>query len=92
MNFSIALAILKPGKSSLPHRMKSSVEIYFILEGKAHMHIENDSEIVEPDQTIYIPPRSVQWIENIGNSDLKFLCMVSPPWKAEDEELVNNVN
>ncbi len=33
----------------------------------------------------YIPPDSVQWIENIGDSDLKFLCMVYPPWSEKDE-------
>jgi mannose-6-phosphate isomerase-like protein (cupin superfamily) len=86
-NFSIAHAILKPGESSLPHRMKLSVEVYFILEGKGFMHIENESEEVVPNQAIYIPPGSVQWIENIGDTDLKFLCMVNPPWNAGDEEL-----
>lgn len=87
MNFSIAYAILKPDESSLPHRLKSSVEIYFILEGKGLMHIGNESKEVRPNQTIHIPANYVQWIENIGKSDLKFLCMVNPPWKAEDEEL-----
>ncbi|HEY0196847.1 MAG TPA: cupin domain-containing protein [Methanobacterium sp.] len=87
MNFSIAHAILKPGKSSLPHEMKSSVEIYFILQGKAIMHIGEESKEVGPNQAIYIPPDSVQWIQNTGDSDLKFLCMVNPPWKAADEEL-----
>lgn len=87
MNFSIAHAILKPGESSLPHRMKSSVEIYFILEGKGLMHIEKEAEEVKVNQTVYIPPGSVQWIENIGDTDLKFLCIVNPPWKEEDEEL-----
>lgn len=87
MNFSIAHAILKPDESSLPHRMKASVEIYFILEGKGLMHIENESKEVAPNQAIYIPPSSVQWIENIGDGDLKFLCMVNPPWNAGDEEL-----
>jgi len=87
MDFSIAHAILKPNESSLPHRMKSSVEIYYILEGKGMMHIENESAEVGPDQTIYIPHGSEQWIENIGVSDLKFLCMVYPSWNAIDEEL-----
>ncbi len=51
------------------------------------MHIENESVEVGPNQTIYIPLNAEQWIENVGDSDLKFLCMVCPPWKAEDEEL-----
>lgn len=87
MNFSIAHAILKPGESSLSHRMKSSLEIYHILKGTGRMHIDNESAEVEANQTIYIPPKAIQWIENVGDSDLNFLCMVSPPWKAEDEEL-----
>jgi len=87
MDFSIAHAILGPAESSLPHRMKSSVEIYYILEGTGQMHIESESAEVEPDQAIYIPPNAAQWLVNTGNSDLKFLCLVCPPWMAEDEEL-----
>ena len=28
-----------------------------------------------------IPPGSTQYIENTGNSDLKFLCIVEPAWR-----------
>ncbi len=89
MDFSLAHAILEPDESSLPHRMKSSVEVYYILEGKGLMHIENQSAPVESGQAIHIPPNARQWIENIGNTNLKFLCIVKPPWKAEDEELLH---
>ena len=88
MNFSIAHAILKPGESSLSHKMKKSTEIYYILEGRGLMHIENEKEEVVPNQIVYIPPNSAQWIENEGDEELKFLCLVSPPWKAEDEKLI----
>jgi mannose-6-phosphate isomerase-like protein (cupin superfamily) len=87
IDFSIAHAILRPNESSLSHRMKSSVEIYYILEGKGLMHIENECAEVGPNQAIYIPPHSEQWLENIGDYDLKFLCLVYPSWSAEDEEL-----
>jgi mannose-6-phosphate isomerase-like protein (cupin superfamily) len=87
MGFSIAHAILSADKSSKPHKMRTSLEIYYMLEGKGKMHIDNESQEVNPGQAIYIPPNSVQWIENIGESDLKFLCMVYPPWSEEDEEL-----
>ncbi len=87
MVFSIAHAILNPGESSLPHKMKTSVEVYYILEGKGVMHIDHESAEVQPDQVIYIPPNAKQWIENSGDSDLKFLCIVYPPWQEEDEEL-----
>ena len=87
MDFSIAHAILKPKESSVPHRLKTSVEIYYILEGRGLMHIEDEFKEVNPNQIIHIPSNAKQWIENVENSDLKFLCMVCPPWKVEDEEL-----
>jgi mannose-6-phosphate isomerase-like protein (cupin superfamily) len=88
INFSIAHAILKISESSLPHKLKTSVEIYYILQGKGIMHIDDEAEEVHSGQIIYIPENSKQYIENIGNEELKFLCIVNPMWKEEDEELV----
>ncbi len=87
MDFSIAHAILKPNESSLPHRMKSSTEVYYIIKGNAIIHIENETDTIKSGQVIHIPPNARQWIENTGDTTLKFLCLVQPPWKAEDEEL-----
>ncbi|HML05711.1 MAG TPA: cupin domain-containing protein, partial [Methanobacterium sp.] len=76
IDLSIAHAVLKVGESSLAHRLKNSVEIYYILQGKGIMHIDNESEEVQSGQAIYIPANSKQYIENIGNDELKFLCIV----------------
>jgi len=89
LNFSVAHAVLKPGKSSLPHILKKSVEVYYILEGIGEIHIGQEMETVKTGQAIYIPPKNSQWIKNTGNKDLKFLCIVSPPWNEDDEELCN---
>ena len=88
MEFSLAHAILEPGKSSLPHKIKNSVEVYYILEGQGLMHIDHEENELKEGQTVYIPPDSIQYLENTGDSKLKFLCMVSPPWKLENENLV----
>ena len=88
INYSIAHAILKAGESSLVHRLKTSIEIYYILEGNGIMHIDNESEDVQPGQVIYIPSNSKQYIENTGSNELKFLAMVYPMWDKEDEELI----
>lgn len=84
---SIAHAIIEPGKSSLPHKLESSVEVYYILDGEGTMHIDNEESEVKTGDAIHIPPGSIQWIKNKGVSHLKFLCVVSPPWKAENEKL-----
>lgn len=90
LDFSIAHAVLKPGKSSLPHVLNESVEVYYILEGHGQMHIDHEVEAVESGQAVYIPPKKNQWIKNTGDDDLKFLCIVSPPWRESDEELISN--
>jgi mannose-6-phosphate isomerase-like protein (cupin superfamily) len=87
MGCSVAHAIIEPGRASLPHKLKNSVEIYYIIEGEGRMHIDTESSEVEPGDAIYIPPGSSQWIENTAKVNLKFLCVVTPPWQGEDEEL-----
>ena len=84
IHYSLAHATLPPGCISKPHYLYSS-EVYFILSGKGIMHINNQIEQVEKGYTIYIPPKSIQFIENPGNQDLVFLCIVDPAWAKEDE-------
>ena len=86
--YSIAHAIIKPGEMTLRHRLKTSAEVYYILEGKGVMYIDDASAAVHAGQAIYIPPHSKQCIQNTGNSDLKFLCIVYPMWRREDEEVL----
>ncbi len=88
LHWSLAHATLKPGKKSLLHRLKKSSEIYYILEGEGIMHIDGESEKVQKHQLIYIPPNSKQYIENTGKNELKFLCIVDPAWRKEDEEIL----
>jgi len=86
IRYSLAQAKVMPGQVTKPHRLKTS-EVYYILAGKGLMHIDEESFEVTPECAIYIPPESTQYIENAGNSDLKFLCIVDPAWRKEDEEV-----
>lgn len=88
LNYSLAHATVKPGEKSLPHKFHEASEVYYILKGKGLMHIDDEIAEVLPGDTIYIPPRAVQWIENKDSDDLEFLCIVDPAWKPDAEELV----
>lgn len=88
IGYSLAHATLKPGEASLPHRFKSASEVYYILQGKGLMHIDDESEEVEPGDTVYIPPKAIQYIDSIGSVNLEFLCIVYPSWEPDAEELV----
>ncbi len=85
---SIAHAIVPVGESTLPHALWRSTELYYILEGTGEMHIGDEAEPVLPGQIVLIPPEKSQYIVNTGIKPLVFLCIVSPPWQAEDEYLL----
>ncbi len=86
IRYSLAHAKVEAGQKTKSHKLKSS-EVYYITAGKGLMHIDRESFEVGPECAIYIPPDAVQYIENTGNSDLKFLCIVDPAWRQEDEEV-----
>ncbi|MEW6609187.1 MAG: cupin domain-containing protein [bacterium] len=88
LGYSLAYAIVKPGETSRLHKLKTS-EVYYILEGEGVMSIDDESAKIHPGQAIYIPPNAKQFIHNSGNSDLKFLCIVDPAWRVEDEEVLS---
>ncbi len=87
LRYSLAHAIIRRGETSYRHKLKHS-EVYYILEGKGMMYIDNESGEVRPGQAVYIPPNAIQYIKNTGQGDLKFLCIVDPAWRPEDEEVL----
>ena len=87
ISYSLAQFTLEPGKKSLLHKIKSS-EIYYILEGDASLKINEETHQLKKDDSIYVPPMSEQFIENTGMINLRFLCIVEPAWKPEDEILL----
>jgi len=84
IRFSLAEFTIKPDKRSLCHKLQSS-EIYYILNGVGNLRINDESISVKKDDSVFVPPMSEQFIENTGASDLRFLCIVDPAWKIEDE-------
>ena len=87
IRYSLAHATIKPGARTKPHRLRTT-EVYYLLQGQGRMHIGAEISDVNADCAVYIPPGSTQYIENVGATDLLFLCIVDPAWRREDEELV----
>lgn len=87
LGYSLAHAAVEPGQTTAPHRLKESSEVYFILEGEGLMHIDDEVAPVRPGQAVYIPPGARQFISNLGDTDLVFICLVDPGWRVEDEEV-----
>lgn len=84
LRYSLAHATLPVGQTSQSHSLKTS-EVYYILSGTGEMHIEDETQLVEPGDAVYIPPNVRQFIHNCGNEPLVFICIVDPAWRKEDE-------
>lgn len=89
LRYSLAWARVKPGEKTLRHKLISS-EVYYILYGTGIMHIDNNDQEVNKNDTIYIPPNTVQFIENTGDEFLDFLCIVDPAWRPENESVLTD--
>ena len=89
VGYSIAHALIKPGSASFPHRLTRASEVYYFLQGVGIMHVDQQHFEVGPGSVVYVPPNATQFLENTGDNDLTFLCIVDPYWRPENEELVD---
>jgi len=87
-SLSLAQATVSPGSQTYPHLHTQSEEIYYLLQGKGRMHLEEESREVGQHDVILIPPRARHYIENIGQEDLVFLCLCSPPYTHQGTKIL----
>jgi mannose-6-phosphate isomerase-like protein (cupin superfamily) len=89
VRYSLAVARVKVGERSLAHRLKTT-EVYYVVAGEGRMHVGEEEAAVGPGDVVYVPAGAAQWIENTGNRELEFACIVDPAWRARDESLAGN--
>lgn len=87
IRYSLAHARVAPGEATRPHRLATS-EVYYILGGCGEMFIDDESHFVGAGCAVYIPPGATQYIDNTGDDELAFLCIVDPAWREQDEEIL----
>jgi mannose-6-phosphate isomerase-like protein (cupin superfamily) len=87
IGYSLAWALVKTKNSTHPHTLKHN-EVYYIIKGRGKMHINNEVSEITATDTVFIPPGAIQYIENTGQTDLEFLCIVDPAWQPEIESVM----
>lgn len=85
--YSLAHAVLEVGSRSLPHILRNSDEVYIILEGEGTAFISDREVKLCAGDVLLIPAGEEQYLVNTGREPIKFLCIVSPPWQADGEEI-----
>ena len=85
--YSLAHAYLELGEASLPHVLSKSEETYYFLEGEGRLFIEEEEVMVKKGSVVMVPKGARQYLKNTGKKRLIFICIVSPPWTASEEEV-----
>ena len=83
--YSFAIAEIEPGVRSYRHRLRQT-EVYYVIEGHGRMHIDDETAEVASGDAVLIPSGAEQWIENAADHMLRFIAVVSPPWREEEDE------
>jgi mannose-6-phosphate isomerase-like protein (cupin superfamily) len=87
--YSLALGSLEKGTSSIAHILENE-ELYYILDGQAIIYIEDDPVPINKGDSLLIMKGKEQYVKNIGEGKLSFLCIVSPAWEAAKEQIIAN--
>ena len=87
IGYSLAHGTLAPGAHSKRHRLSSS-EVYYFLAGHGTFYLDSQTSAIERGVVVYVPPDAEQWVKNLGDSTMEFLCLVDPAWIPEDEHVL----
>lgn len=87
LGYSLAHGRLAAGRRSKWHVLTSS-EVYYFIAGQGRMTIDEETRSVEAGSVVYVPPGGKQSLENTGDREIEFLCLVDPAWKVEDEQVL----
>ena len=87
LGYSLAHGKLSPGQRSKRHVLKSS-EVYYFISGQGRFTINDQVTLIEAGLTVYVQPGGEQFLENTGEVDIEFLCLVDPAWREEDESIL----
>lgn len=79
---SVARARVEPGVTTRWHCVEGTEERYIIAEGRARVEVGNlKPEELGPGDVVLIPAGMRQRITNIGDGDLIFYCVCTPPFE-----------
>lgn len=86
LSYSLAVATIGPGESTLPHRLVDEAEAYYIVSGCGRLFVSGASEFLRTGDVAVVPAGAEQWIECASPEPLSFLNIVDPPWRVDHDQ------
>lgn len=63
-----------PGETIAAHQHEDMEEIFYFLEGKGMMQIEQEIQPVVPGDRVIVPLQKIHVLENTGDQRMRFVC------------------
>lgn len=87
-HFCMGTAILDPQGGQVPWHNHEQEEVYFILEGRGEMCINEERQTLTAGQAVYIPSGAFHQLTNTGDAPLRMLYCYAPAgdvdhWRQE---------
>jgi mannose-6-phosphate isomerase-like protein (cupin superfamily) len=84
--FEAALESVAPGHATPPNAHATFVQMYFVVAGRARIHIGGETTEIAAPAVAYVPLNTQHHVENIGNSDLQYIYVSIWPGKIPPED------
>jgi mannose-6-phosphate isomerase-like protein (cupin superfamily) len=82
----VVLGQIEFGGQADPHAHPDQEQAFFVLEGKAVVEIEGESEVVGPNDFVYLPSGTSHQVTPLKGPPLRLLIIYSPPISSSGEE------
>jgi len=84
--FEAVLETIEPGRATPRNAHATFVQMYFIVEGRARVHIGGETRDVAAPAVAYIPLRTDHHVENVGESVLRYVYVSIWPGEIPPED------
>jgi len=74
-NLVVSKTVLHPGKETCGHSHGGAEEVYFFMEGRGKMQLDEEKFNVNAKDIVLIPKGSFHKVFNNSKSDLVFVCV-----------------
>ena len=81
--YSWGYVTIPEGGGSLPHILKSTSEVIYVISGSATARVGNDTFPLKAGDTLFIPKDTVQAVTNTGQGSLEYLMLLDPYLRPE---------
>lgn len=84
-NYSLGTVVIPSGNATPLHRVVESTEFIFLTAGEAEIRCDAQTVTAGAGEAVLLPEGVLQSVASVGESDLRYVDVIEPPFTAENE-------